>query len=465
MARTYVPGYGYVDSNDPGTRGSVKPGPKPRMTGQEPIVQNPIYITRPSAPYGAAEEDSIVIRTEPLFDFSVDFPEPTDYGVGSAEALERADQEAQLAAELGQDNFNTRQRAEQVADINDGYVVREDDGTYRVVYGIYAQQAAARDRQAAAATPSNYQNLPVDQTAGAPSNYQGLPSSMIPPSGAESNDGQYIGSTFSTDPTRFAPRYTVTQSVVDASLNQPALLTVQQLTDYQQSNDSRGFLVYMGEVTTAGSTGATAVENYQDARFVGNYLNLPDEQRQQVFNLVNRYYPKYWEPSYVQGIWEKAVRSASEQLLVQGKKVSPFGIFEETIAAAAAADAERNASRGGFYGGGGYGGGGGGARQTIVLTSPTDAWVILNQAMQQYFGRKASENELSKFVKMLNAQERANPVVQSVDGTTSLQEGGFNPQLFAEQFVQSKEGAGEYAAATTFLDTFISILEGDNGVL
>ena len=39
MARTYVPGYGYVDSNDPGTRGSVGSGPKRRDTGQAPRPQ------------------------------------------------------------------------------------------------------------------------------------------------------------------------------------------------------------------------------------------------------------------------------------------------------------------------------------------------------------------------------------------------------------------------------------------
>lgn len=39
MARTYVPGYGYVDSTDTGTSGSVSPGPKRRDTGQAPRTQ------------------------------------------------------------------------------------------------------------------------------------------------------------------------------------------------------------------------------------------------------------------------------------------------------------------------------------------------------------------------------------------------------------------------------------------
>lgn len=42
MSRTYVPGYGYVDDSAGGTRGSVRPGAKPRDTGQAP-VRRPQY--------------------------------------------------------------------------------------------------------------------------------------------------------------------------------------------------------------------------------------------------------------------------------------------------------------------------------------------------------------------------------------------------------------------------------------
>lgn len=42
MSRTYVPGYGYVDDSAGGTRGSVRPGSKPRDTGQTP-ARRPQY--------------------------------------------------------------------------------------------------------------------------------------------------------------------------------------------------------------------------------------------------------------------------------------------------------------------------------------------------------------------------------------------------------------------------------------
>lgn len=473
MARTYVPGYGYVDSEDPGTRGSVKPGPKPVVTGQEPIIQNPIYITRPSLPYGAAEEDSLAFQTNTLSDSPLlnqagqavtdFFDRPLlDQSAARQDQQQQVDLQARLLANQGQEVFGTEGMAQRVADINDGYVVRQADGTYKVEYGIWAQQARNRDAAMAGETPSNYQNLPVDTTATAPSNYQNLP--VVAPGSMDTADGTYIGSTFTTDPVAYAPRYTITQSLADTEGGAVPLLNFQDLDKAREQGDPQGFLVYMGEVTTAGSTGAVFSENYMDSRLISDYMALPDEQRMQVYDLVNRYYPKYWEPSYVQGIWERSVKAASNLLLTQGKKVSPFGIFEETIAAAAAADAERNASSGGSYGGGGYGGGGGGST-TVVLTSPTDAWVILNQAMQQYFGRKASQSEMSKFVKMLNAQERANPVTQEFSGSGVVQSGGFNPQLFAEQYVQGQEGSAEFAAATSFLDAFMGVLDGDTGVL
>ena len=39
--------------------------------------------------------------------------------------------------------------------------------------------------------------------------------------------------------------------------------------------------------------------------------------------------------------------------------------------------------------------------------------------------------------------------------TTSTTTGGFDPAVFAEEYAQGQEGAGEYKAATSLLDTFI----------
>lgn len=114
---------------------------------------------------------------------------------------------------------------------------------------------------------------------------------------------------------------------------------------------------------------------------------------------------------------------------------------------------------GGFYGGGG----GGGTSSTVRLTNKQDAMVILNQAMASYLGRQARADELEKFLSLLNEQEMSNPTVATVEGDTVVQSGGFNPQAFAEEFAQGKEGSAEFQAATAFLDTFLSV--SDNSTL
>jgi hypothetical protein len=52
--KTYVPGYGYVEQDSPGTSGSVEPGKKPYDSGQDPNFNKKLYGTtnkpKPPAP-------------------------------------------------------------------------------------------------------------------------------------------------------------------------------------------------------------------------------------------------------------------------------------------------------------------------------------------------------------------------------------------------------------------------------
>jgi hypothetical protein len=73
-------------------------------------------------------------------------------------------------------------------------------------------------------------------------------------------------------------------------------------------------------------------------------------------------------------------------------------------------------------------------------------------------------------LKALNAVEKRSPsVTKSVSTTTpgvgtsrteseTSSRGGFNPSTFAEEYAQGQEGAAEFQAATTLLDTFIGSL-------
>lgn len=102
---------------------------------------------------------------------------------------------------------------------------------------------------------------------------------------------------------------------------------------------------------------------------------------------------------------------------------------------------------------------------TVTLTDPGTAQTLVDQALEQYLGRKANDKETATFRKALAAAQMANPqVTQSATsgGTNStsstLRSGGFNPQTFAEEWALGQKGAGEYQAATTFLDTFMGSL-------
>lgn len=119
-------------------------------------------------------------------------------------------------------------------------------------------------------------------------------------------------------------------------------------------------------------------------------------------------------------------------------------------------------------GSGSRGGGGGGAApitDSINLTDPGSAKLMLNQALSNYLGRKASEDEIAKFTGALTKKEMENPNHVAVNGQTQVQSGGFNPQAFADSWASGQKGVPEFQAATTMLDTFIGSLQNPTKVV
>lgn len=104
------------------------------------------------------------------------------------------------------------------------------------------------------------------------------------------------------------------------------------------------------------------------------------------------------------------------------------------------------------------GGGGGGPTQQVNLTDPGTAKQLINQSLQQYLGRDATPVELKNFVAALNKGEMQNPRTTGVSGSTAISAGGFNPATFAQDYAAGMEGAGEYQAVTSALDSFIGAL-------
>ena len=104
--------------------------------------------------------------------------------------------------------------------------------------------------------------------------------------------------------------------------------------------------------------------------------------------------------------------------------------------------------------------------KTINLTDPGEAERVLNSALASYMGRRADDDEIQEFVKQLNRNERFNPTVTTAKGVaatsgttqTQNQEGGFDSTNFAERWARGRKGAGEYQAATTYMDAFTKVI-------
>lgn len=105
-------------------------------------------------------------------------------------------------------------------------------------------------------------------------------------------------------------------------------------------------------------------------------------------------------------------------------------------------------------------------QQNVDLTDPKTAKAIANDALSQYLGRAATDEEITAFTASINAAERANPTVTDttttanyVDGeqtsqsSTSTTSGGLTGaarnQIVADEAMQKPE-YGAYQAASTY---------------
>lgn len=119
-----------------------------------------------------------------------------------------------------------------------------------------------------------------------------------------------------------------------------------------------------------------------------------------------------------------------------------------------------------FKGGAGAGGVRSSVTKSVNLTDPASARALIDNSLTQYLGRAATSTEQQAFLKALNVQQQANPTITkqtsntsgTSTSTTSETTGGFNPSTFAEEYARGQEGAGEFQAATSLLDTFINAL-------
>lgn len=110
--------------------------------------------------------------------------------------------------------------------------------------------------------------------------------------------------------------------------------------------------------------------------------------------------------------------------------------------------------------------------QTVNLTNPEDAQVLVQNALTQYLGRNATEQELAAFTKALRKEEQASPQidqgVSSRSGTSRVTTGGVSAaqaQDMAKDFAQSRPDYAEFQASTNLLDAFIGVLENKGRIV
>lgn len=104
------------------------------------------------------------------------------------------------------------------------------------------------------------------------------------------------------------------------------------------------------------------------------------------------------------------------------------------------------------------GGGGASGYSTVVnLTNPSDAKVLIDNALQQYLGRSATEEESGAFLKTLNSLEKQNPL----RSTPSSRSGGVSREEVAKEVAMADKNYAETAVNSTYMDWLIEGIQND----
>jgi hypothetical protein len=102
-------------------------------------------------------------------------------------------------------------------------------------------------------------------------------------------------------------------------------------------------------------------------------------------------------------------------------------------------------------------GGGSGSSTVVNLTNPSDARLVVNNALQQYLGRDATEEESEAFLNTLNQVERKNPIRT----TKSSRSGGVNPNEVAKEVAMADKNYAETAVNSTYMGWLLDAVQQD----
>lgn len=208
-----------------------------------------------------------------------------------------------------------------------------------------------------------------------------------------------------------------------------------------------------------------------------SYYFLSNQAKAQLRNQMDALYGKgVWKESWIAKAYRRGLEASAYANANMDMRVTAIDATAQLLADDAsnglAPDGSQVSGSGG-RGGGGYSGPVTTMQRTrsVNLTDPMSARKLVDDALSSYLGRRANADEQERFLQTLNKAERRAPTVTSQVSTTTpggpamttvesevMSSGGFNPTVFAEEFARGQQGAGEYQAATTYLDTFIDAL-------
>lgn len=203
---------------------------------------------------------------------------------------------------------------------------------------------------------------------------------------------------------------------------------------------------YFGSTTTADSV-LTQSEYMTRDQANNMFFRLPPGERNKWDSLVAAADGKYPDEFRSNQVWRTTVGYAAEAN--RANPNAPMSVMDIMSVQARNALARRQQEAGG--------GGASGYSRVVNFTNETDAQYLLDNTLQQYLGRAATDEEFDTFLTTLNKLEKKNPIVT----TPGSRKGGVVPEQVAKEFARSRPEAAERAASGQFMDWFMEKLLAD----
>jgi len=201
---------------------------------------------------------------------------------------------------------------------------------------------------------------------------------------------------------------------------------------------------YFGSTTTASSvTGAGEYMNRDAA--MNMFFRMTPKQRQEWDGLIAAIDGKAPDEFRSNSVWRTTVGYAQEaNRAMPNNPMSPTDILRIQARNAIASGANQRGGRST-------------TSRVINFTNESDAAYLIDNTLQQYLGRQATDEERDTFLKTLNKLEKKSPYVS----TPTQRSGGVRPEQVAREFARSRPEAAETRATGQFMDWFMEKLAED----